>query len=175
MLGRRDPLADGERLLPRVYAYVAYRVRDVHEAEDITSEVFERAVRYRDSYDPRVGEPVAWLIGIARRVIADAAARRALHATPMHDDAAAAGDLADDVVDRLAVGAAVATLDTRDRELIGLRYGAQLSTRQIAALTGDRPNAVDVALHRARARLAAILGDDEGERPASVSFRASDR
>ena len=63
----RDPLADPGPLIRRVYAYVAYRIGDGAEAEDITSEAFERALRYRDSYDPRRGEPVAWLIGIARR------------------------------------------------------------------------------------------------------------
>ena len=65
----RDPLADPAPLIRRVYAYVAYRIGDGAEAEDVTSETFERALRYRESYDPRRGEPVAWLIGIARRCI----------------------------------------------------------------------------------------------------------
>ena len=43
-----DPLANPEQLLRRVFAYVAYRVGDPDEAEDITSETFERALRYRD-------------------------------------------------------------------------------------------------------------------------------
>ena len=64
---RRDPLANPEPLIRRVYAYVAYRVGDGPDAEDLTSETFERALRYRKSYDPRKGEPVAWLLGIAKR------------------------------------------------------------------------------------------------------------
>jgi DNA-directed RNA polymerase specialized sigma24 family protein len=63
----RDPLADPEALIRRVYAYAAYRLGDGPDAEDVTSEVFERALRYRDSYDRSKGEPVAWLLGIARR------------------------------------------------------------------------------------------------------------
>ena len=66
---RRDPLANPERLIRSVYAYVAYRVGPGPDAEDITSEVFERALRYRESYDPSRGEPLAWLIGIARRCV----------------------------------------------------------------------------------------------------------
>ena len=42
-----DPLADPQPLIERVYAYVAYRVGDGVHAEDITSEGFERALRYR--------------------------------------------------------------------------------------------------------------------------------
>ncbi len=71
----RDPLADPAPLVRRVYAYVAYRLGDGPDAEDVTSEVFERALRYRESYDSRKGDPAAWLIGIARRCVADAALR----------------------------------------------------------------------------------------------------
>jgi RNA polymerase sigma factor (sigma-70 family) len=52
---------------------------------------------------------------------------------------------------------ALATLGDEDRDLIALRYGADLSTRRIGELLGKRPNAVDVALHRALARLRAAL------------------
>ena len=52
---RRDPLANPEPLIRRVYAYVAYRIGDGPDAEDVTSEVFERALRYRESYDPTRG------------------------------------------------------------------------------------------------------------------------
>jgi len=75
---RRDPLANPEPLIQRVYAYVAYRLGDGPEAEDVTSDVFERALRYRGTYDPDKGEPLAWLIGIARYRIADVANDRAL-------------------------------------------------------------------------------------------------
>src|SRR3954466_8429555 len=70
-----DPLANPAPLIKRVYAYVAYRVGDGDDAEDVTSETFERALRYRDSFDPKRGDAAAWLIGIARRVIADRALR----------------------------------------------------------------------------------------------------
>ncbi len=55
------------------------------------------------------------------------------------------------------VAAAVATLDERNRELIALRYGADLTAKQIAAVLGVRTNAVEVALHRALGRLRAEL------------------
>ncbi|MDH4177381.1 MAG: hypothetical protein OEV72_07370, partial [Thermoleophilia bacterium] len=67
---RRDPLADTQRLIREVYAYVSYRIGPGADAEDVTSDVFESAFRYRDSYRPAAGSPIAWLIGIARQRIA---------------------------------------------------------------------------------------------------------
>src|SRR3954467_12588992 len=65
----RDPLANPEHLIRRVYAYAAYRLRGGPGAEDATSEGVARGRRYRESYDRDKGEPAAWLIGIARRCV----------------------------------------------------------------------------------------------------------
>src|SRR5438046_1244825 len=73
---RRDPLADPAPLIRRVYSYVAYRIGDGPDAEDVTSEVFERALKYRASYDGSRGKPLPWLLGIARRCADDALSRR---------------------------------------------------------------------------------------------------
>jgi RNA polymerase sigma-70 factor (ECF subfamily) len=148
---RRDPLANIEPLIRRVYAYIAYRVGDGPDAEDLTSETFERALRYRKSYDPRKGEPVAWLLGIAKRCV-DGRGPRLEYATDTIDDESPY-DLEEETVRRLTVSSAVGSLDDRDRELIALRYGADLTARQIAELLGARTNAIEVALHRALGRL----------------------
>jgi RNA polymerase sigma-70 factor, ECF subfamily len=160
---RRDPLANPEPLIRRVYAYVAYRVGDGPDAEDLTSETFERALRYRKSYDPRKGEPVAWLLGIAKRCI-DGRGPRTEFASEDVDEAIAS-DLEEDTVRRLTVAGAVRTLDERDRELIALRYGADLTARQIAELLGARTNAIEVALHRALGRLRANFAADDADEP----------
>jgi RNA polymerase sigma-70 factor (ECF subfamily) len=143
-----------------VYAYVAYRIGSGPDAEDITSEVFERALRYRASYDPKRGEPVAWLIGIARRCIDGAVS--APHGTfELREDGAVPGDLAEEAVRRLTLSAAVAQLSERDRELIALRYGADLTGRQIGEILDMSVNAVDVAVHRAVERLKQVFDATE--------------
>src|SRR4051795_177853 len=71
MRRKADPLNEPAPLIERVYAYVAYRIGDGPEAEDVSSEVFERALRYRGSYDPAKASPITWLTAIARRVLAD--------------------------------------------------------------------------------------------------------
>src|SRR5213075_3177187 len=109
----------------RIYSYVAYRVGEGPDAEDITSEVFERALRYRKSYDPSLGEPLAWLIGIARRCIGDAMTKpRSEPGGP--PDVRSSENLEDDALQRLTVAAAVDGLDERSRDLVSLRFGADL-------------------------------------------------
>ena len=62
--------------------------------------------------------------------------------------------------ERLALTDALAHLSERDRELLALRYGADLKAKQIAALADMDTHAVEVALSRALARLREIVGDD---------------
>ena len=50
---------------PRVYAYVRYRVADIIEAEDLTSEILERALTHVSSYDAHKGAFSTWLFRIA--------------------------------------------------------------------------------------------------------------
>jgi RNA polymerase sigma-70 factor, ECF subfamily len=158
---RRDPLANPEPLIRRVYSYVAYRVGDGPDAEDLTSETFERALRYRKSYDPKKGEPVAWLLGIAKRCVDGRGPRIELASESPEE--ATTSDLEEETVRRLTVARAVDGLDERDRELIALRYGADLTARQIAELLGARTNAIEVALHRALGRLRATFEPEDSD------------
>jgi RNA polymerase sigma-70 factor, ECF subfamily len=155
----KDPLANPAELIPRVYSYVAYRIGEGPDAEDVTSEVFERALRYRASYDQHRGRPVTWLLGIARRCVDDALARRASIPASEVDEQPSREDLEGDAVQRVAIAGAINRLDGRARELLALRYGADLSAREIGEVVGARTNAVEVALHRALARVRAELED----------------
>jgi RNA polymerase sigma-70 factor (ECF subfamily) len=166
---RFDPLNNPEPLIRRVYAYAAYRLGDGPDAEDATSDTFERALRYQTSYDRRKGEPVAWLLGIARRCVDDVYSARPVLADP-DSERDSSEDHAAAAIRRMTVRRAVATLDERSQEIVALRYGADLTARQIAELLGERTNTVEVALHRALGRLQKQLGDD---RPRPGPKRAS--
>ena len=157
-----DPLRDPAPLVRRVYAYAANRLGDGPDAEDDTSETFERAVRYRHTFDPKKGTPAAWLVGIARRCADEQLRGRGIEVATGDDALLDSSDdpiPADLVILRLDLADAVATLSVRDRELIALRYGADLKARDIAALLGQKTNAVEVALHRALERLRTVMGD----------------
>ena len=165
---RIDPLRNPEPLIRRVYSYVAYRIGDGPDAEDVTSDTFERALRYRKSYDPSRGEPIAWLLGIARRSL-DEFFKHRLEVVADPPEPAAPGNLEEETERRLRVAAAVSVLGERDQELVALRYGADLTARQIGELLELQPNAVEVALHRALGRLREALQDA----PATMASRAA--
>jgi RNA polymerase sigma factor (sigma-70 family) len=154
----RDPLSEPELLIERVYSYVAYRLGDGPDAEDVTSEVFERAIRYRASFDSGRGSPIQWLLGIARRLVSEAR-KPVPAASGAVFEQAAPGDLSEDAIRRLAVREALASLDERDRDLLALRYGADLSARQIGEMLEITTHAVEVALSRALARVRRRLED----------------
>jgi RNA polymerase sigma-70 factor (ECF subfamily) len=165
MLFRKaDPFANPEPLIHRVYAYCAYRLGHGADAEDAAADTFERALRHRRSYDPRKGTPIAWLIGIARRCIDDVVSARLptvaeLPAQPAPDDDA---DL------RLDLSQTLGRLDPHDRELLALRYGADLTAKQIGELLEMRTHAVEMALHRALGRLRTEVESEELESSAGA-------
>jgi RNA polymerase sigma-70 factor (ECF subfamily) len=102
------------------------------------------------------------LLGIARRCADDALAKRPRdEAEP--EEIAAVGSVEDDTVRRVTLDAALAQLSERDQELIALRYGAELTAPQIAQVMDAQTNAIEVALHRALARLRRILEAEEAE------------
>jgi RNA polymerase sigma-70 factor (ECF subfamily) len=154
----RDPLENPEELIRRIYAFVAYRLGEGPDAEDVTSETFARALRYRDSYQRDKGEPIAWLIGIARRTIAEHAGN--VVETSDSEPVSGSVELENTWVEEIDLRSAVAALESRDRELIGLRYGADLTARQIGELLEMQTNAVEVALLRALARLRAQFDNE---------------
>ena len=158
-----DPLAHPEEAIRRLYGYVAYRIGPGPDAEDVVSETIERALKYRSSYDPRRGTAAAWLAGIANRCIADQMGGRTRQDLYGLD---APEGFVDDLTSRTAVRAdlarALATLDDRSRELIALRYGADLSSKEIGRILDLKPGAVDVAIHRTLGRLRGLLEEPGG-------------
>jgi RNA polymerase sigma factor (sigma-70 family) len=166
----RDPLADPEPLIRRVYAYVAYRIGPGPDAEDVTSDVFERAVRYRKNFDPRKGDIGDWLIGIARRQIAERPVP--VGSAALGDSERATGpDPEETAVQRVTLLKALARLSERDRELVAMYYVGMAAPRIAEQLDMTR-NAADVALHRALARLRQELERGEAEPPAARQPRA---
>jgi RNA polymerase sigma-70 factor (ECF subfamily) len=145
-----------EEQLPRVYNYFRYRVGP-DDAEDLTSITFEKAWRGRHKYRRDLGAFSTWLYAIARNVATDhfrrhvahesldAAAQVATSGTP-EDDAVRSSNTAH--LTRL-----LGALDERDRELLALRYGAGLTNRTIARMSGLSESNVGTILHRAIADL----------------------
>jgi RNA polymerase sigma factor (sigma-70 family) len=140
-----------------VYAYVASLLRDPGAAEEVTAAAFERAYRKRSRFDPSRGEQRAWLFGIARNAALDELRRRGrqeeLTTEPADLTQTGAHESAEASERRLALSAALATLDPRERELIALKHFAGLTNAEIAAVLGISESNAGTKLHRAVTKL----------------------
>lgn len=127
LLAAEHPGAFGrfyERHVGAVTAYVGRRVARPDLVFDVVAETFARALERRGQYDPARGPAVAWLIGIARNLISDAARRRRV-------DAAA----------RQRLGMPVVALDDAQLEAVEARASVDLRGA-LAALSEDQRAAV---------------------------------
>jgi RNA polymerase sigma-70 factor (ECF subfamily) len=145
--------------LPRVYNYFRYRVGDGAVAEDLTSLTFEKAWVARNRYRRDLAAFSTWLMAIARNVAIDHHRRRRDHAPLEAAELVASG--ADplqqaehrEAVERLS--RLLGQLPDRDRELVALKYGAELTNRAIAKQMKLTETNVGTLLHRAVLKLRA--------------------
>ena len=143
--------------LPRVLNFFRYRLGHTADAEDLTARTFEKAWRARHRYRRDLAGFSTWLLTIARNVAIDhlRARQRPLSYEPL--DAAAAVPSRDQTPEHQAVqqseahrlAALLATLEPRQRELIAMKYGADMTNRAIAHATGLSESNVGTILHRA--------------------------
>jgi RNA polymerase sigma-70 factor (ECF subfamily) len=140
-----------------VFAYAAGLLRDRSAAEDVTAQAFERAYRRRRRFDPRRGSGRAWIFAIARNAALDELRRRKrsaeLAADPEDAASVPAEESADAAFRRAALRAAMASLDPRERELVGLKFFAGLSNAEIAAVIGTSESNAGTRLHRTVTKL----------------------
>jgi RNA polymerase sigma-70 factor (ECF subfamily) len=131
---QRDPLRFAElyeKNFERVYAFVAYRVRDRDEAQDLTAEVFHEALAGIQRFEWQ-GKPfVAWLLGIAAKVLADRWARLGKRQEVPADELEQAGiDAA--IEQRAMLFQLVDALPADQRQVVLRRFVDQRSIREIA-------------------------------------------
>lgn len=152
-----------------VYRVIAARSASRQEAEDLTQEVFVRALSRLEGFRPgRDGSFRPYLVAVARNLLRDrwrAHARAGARVSGEDpDELPAPGrgpqEAALAAEERAALGAALAGLSPDHREVLRLRLLEGRSAPQAAALLGRRPDAVRQLQHRALAALRAALDDD---------------
>jgi RNA polymerase sigma-70 factor (ECF subfamily) len=143
--------------LPRAYNFFRYQLGDDHLAEDLTAATFEKAWRHRQRYQKDLASFSIWLFTIARRVAADH--YRKGRNTISQDEASLVSDKhgVEELVQKHADFAFPATLLARlaehERELVALKYGAGLTNRAIASISGLSESNVSTILHRVTQKL----------------------
>jgi len=146
-----------ERNFERVYAFVARRVRDRHEAEDVTSEVFQHALTNLSKFEWRGVPFCVWLFRIAANAIADRWEKVSKHdADTLRDDL----DQAHwpDIERRTALFQLVEQLPSDQRTVIIKRFVEEKSIRDIAHELGRTEGAIKQLQYRAVESLRARAG-----------------
>ena len=152
-----------DRYVDAVYRYVYYRVRNEAEAEDVTGDVFYKALRAIPRYQPR--QPfLAWLYRIARNAVIDRVRRQRPQvafedalAHPGADRVVDPDEGLDRLSDSVAVREAIAKLTPLQQEVIVLRYVEGLETKEIGRILGRRDGTVRGIEFRALGMLRQVL------------------
>lgn len=147
----------------RVYGFIGYRVRSREEADDLTQVVFEKALRAYGRFDPTRASHSTWLISIARNVLIDHFRRR--REDLLGDQAVARAIDADSLADRAPelvspeLADALESLSPRERTVLALRFGADLTGREIADVLDLSTDNVHQILSRSLRRLRLKLAE----------------
>jgi RNA polymerase sigma-70 factor, ECF subfamily len=161
-----------------LFGFLSYRTNDPMLAEDLLADTYERVLRARRRFDPRRASEKTWLYTIALNCLSDHHRRRATEGRALELVATSPGlessderfqseqrDLFDEftlgehgeISERDLLSRSLALLEGPEREAIALRFGADLSIAEIAALTGERPATIEARVYRALRKLRAAL------------------
>jgi RNA polymerase sigma factor (sigma-70 family) len=156
--------ADFERLYAehaqRLFGFLVYRTGDRSLAEDLVADTFEAAYRARSRFDRRRASERTWLYTIALNLLRDQGRRRSAQSRAYER---AAGDEALDappseralerVLERDRIMRSLAGLSEPERECVALRFGADLSLKEIAAALDEPVTTVEGRLYRGLRKL----------------------
>jgi len=152
-----------DRYADRVYAYIALRVGHGPLAEDLTADVFLRALEKRASFRWRNKPYLAWLLRVAHNAVVDHWRRERRAQTVPWDKPLR--DKAEDLVSALEkkltlerVRAALTQLTALQQQVIALRFGSGLSIAETAQVMSKSRGAVKNLQHKALVALRAQLG-----------------
>jgi RNA polymerase sigma-70 factor, ECF subfamily len=151
-----------EQYLPKVFRYISYRIPDVSTAEDLTSVVFEKALTKFQSFRPDKSSFSTWIFTIAGNTLIDHYRVNSKSQTVQLDDPVAAtvpaseispeeeSDRAEDI---LMLNSCLARLSSPEKEIISLKFGAEMTNRQIAKRLSLSESNVAVIIFRAVRKL----------------------
>ena len=142
--------------MPRIYNFLRYRLHDETVAEDLTAVTFEKAWRYKHTYQPHQAAFTTWLFTIARNSATDYL-RRQRTDEPLLETAVAPIPTPEESIskqqDLALLRQLVASLPDREQEILALKYGAGLSNREIARQMGLTAVNVGIILYRTLRKL----------------------
>lgn len=145
--------------LPKVYRFISYRITDSQLAEDLTSIVFEKALTKFKSYSSDKAKFSTWIFTIARNTLIDHYRVNKREQTVKLEDAVnlVSPDSPEDESDRTEEMALLKTclaeLSHSEQEIISLKFGAEMTNRQIATTLSLSESNVGIIIYRAVRKL----------------------
>ena len=153
-----------------IYRYIWTRVRDDNVAEDLTAQVFLKALEGLPSYRPS-GKPfLAWLYRIAYARVVDHWRKQERRVeVPLEETLPAReprpGELLEAEADWVTAIDLVAQLTDDQQDVVILRFIGEMSLAQVAETLGKTVGATKAIQYRALASLARLLEKQGGPQP----------
>ncbi len=158
-----------EEHFDRIYRYVALRIGDKTEAEDMTQQVFLNALQSISSFKWKGAPFAAWLFRIAHNQVVDYFRKKKKQAVPLLDESLVRSDgdprlIAEHSLDIERLLLATRRLTEAQREVVSLRFAGELSIAQVAKIMDKSQGAVKALQHSAIVALRKVLSvGDNGE------------
>jgi RNA polymerase sigma-70 factor (ECF subfamily) len=143
-----------QRSVKLVYGYLRYRVNTTEEAEDLTSQVFMKAIEHIQTYNDTYPFMV-WLITIARHTLIDywRTKKVEVNLDEVGYYLANESNIEDTIDTQLRIEAVLQKLKPQERFLVSLRFLEGKSYKEIAEITGYKENNLMVMFHRLKTYL----------------------
>ncbi len=168
---RRDPRAFEalyRKYVAQVYSFALYELRNTHAAEDVTAQVFLKALSGLHGFREQAEAPGSsfrvWLFQIARNAISNERRRARRHPESPIElalDFPSGVDVAGEALEREQLNRAwqhIDELPTERRQALLLRFVEEMSTREISEVLGRSEGATRVLIHRALTTVARQIG-----------------
>ncbi len=144
----------------RVYNYIYYRINDRNITEDLTSEVFKRVLIKMETYSEKKAPFEVWLFTIARNMVNDhfrSVKKQKIFSLDTIMELISREKNPEDIIVTSETNTqllkAVNTLDKRERNIVGLKFGGNLKNKEIAQVMNITESNVGVILYRSMRKL----------------------
>lgn len=148
-----------EEHFPKVYRYISYQIQDTSVAEDLTSDVWEKALTKFRTYNSKKGAFSTWILTIARNTVTDYFREnrkvqnmqietiKLAQTEPAPDEAIVKSE------EIRLLQSYISRLSRQEQELISFKFGSEMTNREIAKTVGLSESNVGVILFRAVRKL----------------------
>lgn len=152
----------------KIYNFIFARIRDVNDADEIVSVVFEKAFSKLDTFDSTQASFSTWLFSITKNTIRNFLRTKKIRTFVELDDNNEKFQDNTKVDEQLITKEvnkdlmkALDQLSQREKEVVSLKFWGALSNKEIGQITGMKSNHVGVTLHRALKNMKSSIESQE--------------